>query len=112
NYRHVLVNPLKIDWFNLASNYKEVISMAVDVQGADGNAFVTEFAGSSNVIDLSNVFMPGWDSAPYAALVDSPLGVIEELEADGLFVCDLDFNSTCSSLHPLVAPLLAEYVPV
>jgi hypothetical protein len=22
NYRHVLVNPLKIDWLNLASNYK------------------------------------------------------------------------------------------
>ena len=32
NYRHVLLNPLKIDWFNNASNYKEVISMAVDAQ--------------------------------------------------------------------------------
>lgn len=26
NYRHVLVNPLKIDWLNRATNYKEVIA--------------------------------------------------------------------------------------
>ncbi|HVI04208.1 MAG TPA: MYXO-CTERM sorting domain-containing protein, partial [Enhygromyxa sp.] len=112
NYRHVLVNPLKIDWFNFASNYKEVITMAVDAQQADGNAFVTEYAGASDVVSLGNVYRAGWDSAPYAALLDSPIGVIEELEADGLFVCDLDFDSTCSGLHPLIGPLLAEYIPV
>jgi MYXO-CTERM domain-containing protein len=112
NYRHVLVNPLKIDWFNFASNYKEVITMAVDAQEADGNAFVTEYAGTSDVISLGNVYQAGWDSAAYAALATSPIGAIEELEADGLFICDLDFNSTCSSLHPLIAPLLAEYIPV
>ncbi|MFO7563821.1 MAG: DUF2330 domain-containing protein [Enhygromyxa sp.] len=112
NYRHVLVNPLKIDWFNDAANYKEVISMAVDAQEADGNAFVTEYAGSSEVINLSNVHRAGWDPAPYAALADSPVGVIEELQADGLFSCDLDFDFTCTGRHPLVGPLIAEYIPV
>ncbi|MCA9701040.1 MAG: DUF2330 domain-containing protein, partial [Myxococcales bacterium] len=50
NYRHVLVNPLKINWLQYASNYKEVITLAVDAFGADGNAFVTEYAGASNVV--------------------------------------------------------------
>ncbi|HLT39094.1 MAG TPA: DUF2330 domain-containing protein, partial [Enhygromyxa sp.] len=112
NYRHVLVNPLKIDWFNDGANYKEVISMAVDAQAADGNAFVTEYAGPSDVVSLSNVVRPGWDSASYAALTDSPVGVIEELEADGLFYCDLEFDYICEGQHPLIGPLLAEYVPV
>ena len=30
NYRHVLVNPLKIDWSTQAGNYREVITGAVD----------------------------------------------------------------------------------
>jgi hypothetical protein len=46
NYRHVLVNPLKLDWPNFASNYKAVITLAVDAFGADGRAFVTEYAGA------------------------------------------------------------------
>ena len=41
NYRHVLVNPLKIDWLQLAINYKEVSTKAVDELGADGLAFAT-----------------------------------------------------------------------
>src|SRR5690606_19187292 len=32
NYRHVLVNPLKIDWQQLASNYEDVITAAVDAE--------------------------------------------------------------------------------
>ncbi|MFO7563820.1 MAG: DUF2330 domain-containing protein [Enhygromyxa sp.] len=112
NYRHVLVNPLKIDWFNNASNYKEVISMAVDAQEADGNAFVTEYAGTSEVISLGSVYREVWDPAPYAALSDSPVGVIEQLEAHTLFRCDLEVSSTCRTLHPLIAPLLEQYVPV
>jgi MYXO-CTERM domain-containing protein len=112
NYRHVLVNPLKIDWFNLADNYKEVITLAVDAQEADGNAFVTEYAGASDVISLANVYNAGWDSAPYAALATSPIGVIEELEADGLFDCDLEFTGVCEGRHPLIGPLLTEFIPV
>jgi MYXO-CTERM domain-containing protein len=112
NYRHVLVNPLKIDWFNLATNYKEVITLAVDAQEADGNAFVTEYAGASDVIGLDSVYNPGWDSAPYAALATSPVGVIEELEADGLFYCDLEFDGICAGQHPLIGPLLSEFIPV
>ena len=49
-YKHVLVNPLKLDWPSLGSNYKELISLAVDADEANGRAFVTEYAGPSNVV--------------------------------------------------------------
>jgi MYXO-CTERM domain-containing protein len=112
NYRHVLVNSLKIDWFNDGANYKEVIAMAVDAQEADGNAFVTEYAGDSSVISLSGLTNPAWDPAPYAALLDSPIGAIEELVDDSLLYCEPGFETTCVGLHPLIMPILGEYIPV
>jgi MYXO-CTERM domain-containing protein len=111
NYRHVLVNPLKLDWLNNASNYKEVISMAVDAQEADGNAFVTEYAGPSSVIQTFNI-NPGWSSAPFAGFIDSPIGVIEELELQSLLSCDPEWGTECNFIHPLIAPILEEYIPV
>ncbi len=112
NYRHVLVNPLKVDWINDGVNYKEVISMAVDAQEADGNAFVTEYAGTSDVIATGNLYSEAWDPAPYAALLDSPIGVMAELMADDLFFCDTDFDLICYGLHPLIESIIADYVPV
>jgi MYXO-CTERM domain-containing protein len=112
NYRHVLVNPLKIDWLNDGANYKEVITMAVDAQEADGNAFVTEYAGPSDVIWTGNVYNDAWDPAPYAALIDSPIGVMDELFADDLYYCDNEWELVCYGLHPLIEPILADYVPV
>ena len=112
NYRHVLVNPLKIDWFNNANNYKEVITLAVDAENADGNAFVTEYAGASDIISLAGVWSGSWDPVPYSQLLGSPVGVIEELEAQGLIDCDPNWDSSCTTFHPLLQGLLDQYVPV
>jgi MYXO-CTERM domain-containing protein len=114
NYRHVLVNPLKIDWLNDGVNYKEVISMAVDAQEADGNAFVTEYAGP-NEIFAGNLYNEAWDPSVYAAFVDSPVGVIGQLLVQYLYYCgegDDGFTPVCYGLHPLIEPILAEYIPV
>jgi MYXO-CTERM domain-containing protein len=108
----VLINSLKIDWFTDGANYKEVIAMAVDAQEADGNAFVTEYAGDSSVISLSGLYNQNWDPAPYAALVDSPIGIFAELENDSLLYCEPNFDATCVGLHPLIMPILAQYIPV
>ena len=43
NYRHVLLNPVRLDWLGGGSNYTSVASAAVDEAG--GQAFLTEFAG-------------------------------------------------------------------
>ena len=64
NYRHVLVNPLKIDWLNRATNYKEVITNAVDAFMADGRAFVTEFGRTPGAQGLD-----GRDHHPYGFTV-------------------------------------------
>ncbi len=107
NYRHVLVNPLKIDWPNFAGNYKSIISLAVDAFGADGNAFVTEYAGPSNVIGNGNLWQPIWSAAPFTDL--PVVDVIDTLEAQGLMSCDFDF---CQYNNPLLQGLLAKYLPI
>jgi MYXO-CTERM domain-containing protein len=47
NYYHVTPNLARIDWLQGGANYNQVISAAVD-EGT-GNAFTTEFAGSSEI---------------------------------------------------------------
>jgi len=112
NYRHVLINQVKIDWTpgNLAQNYKEIISQAVDAETADGRAFVTEYAGSSGVVPRGSLFNPSWNSGVFETI--ETIGVIDELTSQDLFFCDLDFGNGCAATHPLVQPLLDQYLPV
>jgi hypothetical protein len=107
NYRHVLVNPLKLDWPNFASNYKAIISLAVDAFAADGNAFVTEYAGPSSVVGNGNLWQPSFNAAAFTELPVAD--VIDTLEAQGLMFCDFDF---CQYNNPLLQGLLAKYLPV
>ncbi|MBL9104979.1 MAG: DUF2330 domain-containing protein, partial [Myxococcales bacterium] len=107
NYRHVLVNPLKIDWFTFAANYKEVISKAVDAEMADGRAFVTEYAGTSNTVAQTGLYDTEWDETAFVGL--DPTMVVHELNVQDLAQCFNDFD--CQWLHPLVYGLLLEYLP-
>lgn len=106
NYRHVLVNPLKIDWPSLGANYKEVITLAVDALGADGRAFVTEYAGSSLAVDTSGLHDSQWDAARFTSL--STDAAISELGKQNLLQCEV---GSCEFGHPLIEGLLAEYMP-
>jgi hypothetical protein len=45
NWFHVVVDQAKIDWLSNGSNYRQVVTAAIDE--AAGHGFVTEFAGSS-----------------------------------------------------------------
>ena len=110
NYKHVEVNPLEIDWMNLAANYEDVITLAVDSEGAEGRAFVTEFAGDDVVMNPSQVYN-GWYSEAFAGLGDSPVGIMDILAAQELYYCIEDFGS-CITRHPLIEGLLMSYVPV
>jgi MYXO-CTERM domain-containing protein len=109
NYRHVLVNPLMIDWINFASNYKEVVSLAVDAFAAEGNAFVTEYAGPMNVVSTAGLHSNQWNSAAFAAMQATPDLVVDELVTQGLAFCDF---GACEFTHPLIRPLLNTYLPV
>ena len=112
NYRHVLVNPLKIDWINFGANYKEVVSLAVDAEHAEGNAFVTEYAGSSGVVQSFGLYDPSWDAAPFVGMQATPELVGPELEAQGLMTCVNDQGVITCEAHPLIEGLLDQYLPV
>lgn len=47
NYRHTILNEQHIDWFNAGANYADVVIAATN-EAKDGQAFVTEFAGSTD----------------------------------------------------------------
>ncbi|MCA9710049.1 MAG: DUF2330 domain-containing protein [Myxococcales bacterium] len=112
NYRHVLINEVKIDWTpgNLGSNYKEIITQAVDAPMASGRAFVTEYAGLSDVVSRGGVYSSSWNSTVFETI--EPIGVIDELSSQGLFFCDFDFGNGCAPSHPLLQPILDEFLPV
>ena len=110
-YKHVLVNPLKIDWPNQASNYKEVITRAVDADEADGRAFVTEYAGPSDVVQTWNVYQDTWDADAFEGL--DPEQVIPTLTSQNLFACGWDPNTGddfCAGTHPLIDGLLLDFL--
>jgi hypothetical protein len=48
NYRHAQINEARIDWVNGGSNYRAVVTRAVDEAG--GQAFVTDYAGPTDVV--------------------------------------------------------------
>jgi hypothetical protein len=47
NYLHVRINEAAIDWYTGGTNYRDVVKRAVDEAG--GQAFVTDFSGSSDM---------------------------------------------------------------
>jgi hypothetical protein len=53
SYKHVVLNPVMLNWLNFAPNYEEVITQAADAPIANGHAFVTEYAGASSVVSPS-----------------------------------------------------------
>jgi MYXO-CTERM domain-containing protein len=57
NYRHTVINEEHIDWFSAGANYNDVIIKATN-EAKDGQSFVTEYAGTSDVMD-GRLFSPG-----------------------------------------------------
>jgi len=113
NYRHVLVNPLKIDWPNQGVNYKEVIVQAVDADHAEGRAFVTEYAGTSSIVARDDLdFFTGWSASAFEGLTAA--SAIVMLQDQNMWFCDeyAESEELCSSLHPLVEGLIDEFLPV
>ena len=50
NYRHTVLNEEYIDWFGAGQNYNDVIIKATN-EAKEGQSFVTEYAGTSAVMD-------------------------------------------------------------
>jgi hypothetical protein len=50
NYRHTVINEEHIDWFSAGANYNDVIIAATN-EAPDGQSFVTEYAGTAEVMN-------------------------------------------------------------
>lgn len=106
-YKNVEPNPVRFDWQNFANNYNDVITRAVDAPVADGKAFVTEYAGTSNVVSLGGVYSDQWNSNAFTAI--APTETIATLQQQGLMYCY--YTGYCEYYHPLLKPLLQDYLP-
>jgi MYXO-CTERM domain-containing protein len=106
NYKHVVPNPVRLDWVNAGSNYNDLVGRAADSPVADGHAFVTEYAGPTAVVGAGSLGSSSWNPAPFytAKAVD----VIDLLQKQGLVQCNSSF---CNYTHPLLLPLLREFLP-
>jgi MYXO-CTERM domain-containing protein len=106
-YKHVELNPLKLDWLGLAKDYVAEVSMAMDAEAAGGHAFLTEYAGPSDVVTMSGVWSSDWDPRAFDHI--EPQYAIQELQSQGLANCTI--SAECVMLHPLIIPLLRAYLP-
>jgi hypothetical protein len=106
DYRHVTLNLARLDWFNQDSKYTALVTNAVDSAGADGHAFVTEFAGPSAIVP-SGLRAPQWNAGAFTTR--RAVDVVGELQRQALLNCAS--VAACDSPHPQVIPLLRNHLP-
>ncbi len=97
NYEHVILNPVRYNWWAWFSPnpYLELLSLAIDEAG--GRAFVTEYSGPSTVVNSFGIFNATWNAS---AFVDAdPILAIDLIASQGL------------NTHPLIQALLLEFIP-
>jgi hypothetical protein len=119
NYKSIELNPVRLDWMTFGSNYKTLVSRAVDSPVANGHAFVTEYAGPTAIVGAQLITPPTWDAFPFST--DTAISAIERFKQQVFLRCVTGFMTdagiptpypVCRSAHPLALPLLRDFVPV
>jgi MYXO-CTERM domain-containing protein len=123
NYKHVVPNLAKLDWFNATTSYATLVGRAVDSPLANGQAWVTEYAGPAAIVGASPIASPNWNAAPFAT--SAAVGVIQLLQNQGFLDCSsapirpttggaggAPIYGGCTYNHPLLLPLLRQYLPI
>jgi len=106
NYKHVVPNAVRLDWFNASTIYNSYVGKAVDSPIANGKAFVTEYAGPTAIVGAAPIASPSWNAAPF--MTAAAVSVIQLLQNQDLVQC---LGDTCNYNHPLILPLLRQYLP-
>jgi MYXO-CTERM domain-containing protein len=106
NYKHIVANPVMLDWSQLGTNYTNLVGRAADSPVANGQAFVTEYAGPAAVVGSAPIASSNWDATPFATA--QAVDVVRLLTQQGLMFCA---GTYCSYQHPLILPLLREFLP-
>ena len=106
NYRHVDINPVKLDWANLGSNYKDVVVQAIDEPLVEGHGWVTEYAGETAAVSREQLHEPSWDDTVFVEAEATEVGDL--LWQQNLLRCT---EEPCDG-HPLIFGILDSYLPV
>jgi MYXO-CTERM domain-containing protein len=108
NYRHVLINPTRVDWLGGGRNYPMVASAAVDEAG--GRAFLTEFAGSATRFaqGFKQNFGRNYDTAALAAIAH-PVDFTQAMLNQG-FLGDSTVQGLLRKYIPMPASLVSQGV--
>jgi hypothetical protein len=75
NYNALELNEARVNWFNAASNYEQVVTEAADAAGGQG--FVTEFAGPSS--QLADVVWFQFEEADWQSVKNGTYFSFDEL---------------------------------
>jgi uncharacterized protein (TIGR03382 family) len=81
NYLHVQINEAAIDWYTAGSNYRAVVARAADEAG--GQAFVTDFSGSTDVM-AGLLWYPGMIDQDYLSSITDPIQWLEAIVFSGM----------------------------
>jgi hypothetical protein len=106
NWLHVTVNPKKIDWLNGGSNYPDLVTQAVNE--ASGRAFVTEYAGSSALLD-DLIYRDGQYDLATLRAIDDPAAFVMALLNQG-FPRDTTMQALLRKHIPMPESLVAQGV--
>ncbi len=81
NYLHVQVNEAAIDWYAGGTNYREVVARAVDEAG--GQAFATDFSGSTDIM-ANQLWFEGMVNIDAIASITDPIQWLEAIVFSGI----------------------------
>ncbi|MEM6990921.1 MAG: DUF2330 domain-containing protein [Myxococcota bacterium] len=105
NYLHVDLNPLRLDFVNRADNYLEVVTQAIDEAG--GQAWVTEYAGGSEVVAPESITEATWDSDAF--LRQTAYATVLEVIDRGWVQCG---GPECTWVSPLLEGILTSRLAI
>ena len=106
NWMHVVLNEKKIDWLNYGQNYQDLVTQAVNE--AAGHGFVTEYAGSSALLDGA-LYRDGQFDLARLAQITSPAAFVDELLRQG-FPRDTTMQGLLRKYIPMPAEVAAQGV--
>jgi hypothetical protein len=90
NYYHTVINDLAIDWGNAGQNYNDVIIASVG-QAPQKHAFVTEYAGTSSIMQNKINYTGRFGSQAELAANTDPIAFVGYLQTHGFtFTSQLD----------------------
>ena len=109
NYRHVLINPTRVDWLSGGRNYPQVATAAVDEAG--GRAFLTEFAGSVSSLGMTftQMFSRNYDTLALSKIAH-PVDFTGAMLMQG-FQGDSATQSLLRKYIPMPQALVSQGVP-